>query len=260
MFDALVAGKKKPGAAPTPQTRAVSNGVLRRKVGERFVSAREINGWGQSEASLMLGYKNSTQLSLIEAGRRLPPHEVLLRASTVYGVSTDFLYSLTEEAERDHRLAEKRAALRQVQSLLESQADTISGFVFDYVANGAPTVMTTRTLLEDARKLADTVKRFHEINAKRFDTLRGGAPVLKALGLTQSAIAYVDQVLFRHDHFVEKADETARRKREAESRERALRRLRERQRDEAGLSTAPDQLHLHLSLDTTRPAANEARQ
>jgi DNA-binding XRE family transcriptional regulator len=89
--------------------RGQANLLLRLAMAKRMIAARELNGYSQTEAALLIGWKTPTQLSLIEQGKRIPPHYVLLLISRAYGVSTDFLYALDDEAERDSRTAGKKA-------------------------------------------------------------------------------------------------------------------------------------------------------
>jgi transcriptional regulator with XRE-family HTH domain len=245
MFESLVT-KRKSIPANTPN-RATLNSVLRLAMGKRFVESREINGLGQTEAAIKFGYKNSTQLSLIEQGKRMPPIEVISRASTVYGVSTDYLFSLSDEPERDPKHAEKRAAMRQVSDMLESNAEAIVEAMMDSIASGAPTVMTTKGLVDQSVKMVEAFNRFREINVKKFDELRGGSPVVAAIRDMESLAANAQQLLDRHDHFVIKANDAARKQREQESRMRAQRRAAESTRKISGLSNAPDQYHLSLA-------------
>jgi transcriptional regulator with XRE-family HTH domain len=227
--------------------RADSNAVLRKIMGARFIESREINGWGQTEAALKLGYGNSTQLSLIERADRLPPIEVVKRASTIYGVSCDYLMGTSDEPERDPKHAEKRAAMRQVSDMLESNAEAIVDAMMDSIASGAPTVMTTKGLVDQSVKMVEAFNRFREINVKKFDELRGGSPVVAAIRDMESLAANAQQLLDRHDHFVIKANDAARKQREQESRMRAQRRAAESTRKISGLSNAQDQYHLSLA-------------
>jgi transcriptional regulator with XRE-family HTH domain len=257
MFEGLA--EKKPGqagkaAALVKGPRADKNARLRKVMGARFMEGREINGWGQSEAALKLGYGNSTQLSLIERGERLAPVEIIKHAANVYGVSADYLMGLSDEPERDPKHAEKRAQIRQMQGMLTDHAETLIETMLDHIATGAPTVQTTRTLLEGVKKHAEASARFIELQGKKFETLKGGNSLQVSLKSMDSLIQNSELLLNRHDHFVTKTLAANQIKRQNESRERAERRMRERQRGYQMHSTAPDQFHLTLG-----EAANEER-
>lgn len=248
MFEGLIPKPVKTGmAAQVKGPRADDNAVLRKEMGARFVEAREINGWGQNESAIKLGYGNGTQLSLIERGDRLPPLGIVKRASTVYGVSIDYLFGASDEPDRDPKHAEKRAALRQVHELLESNAEVILDTVMESIASGAPTVVTTKSLVIAFKKHSNAVNKFRELNAKKFDQMRGGNTLMVSLAEVGSLIQNTEQLLARHDHFVIKASDAARLRREKESRARAERRAAEHARRMAGLSSAPDQYYLSLA-------------
>lgn len=206
VFSALLPSKKNQRPRVRPQTaakpsRADSNAALRKIVGERFVEARRINGWDQSEAATeRFGYSNSTQLSLIEQGRRLPPHAVLIKASEVYAVSVDFLLGLSDEPERDPKAAERNAAMRHVHALVSGTSETMIGLLLQYLAQGVPSVKTASTLLNHADELAQAVNRVRVMNPKLFDEkLKGGSALVRIADQTANACAQAREMLSRHD-------------------------------------------------------------
>lgn len=203
MFETLVKGKK---SAPKPEmrNRADSNSKLKLTVGKRFSDARELNGFGQTQAALLMGWKNATQLSLIEQGKRMPPHQVLIIASTVLGTSVDFLLGLSSEPERDPKKAERDAAMRHVHCLIESNAKSMTGMLLQYLSNGTPSVASARRLMSDAKTLVDTVSRVRVLNPKAFDEkLKGGAALIAAAEAMESSMHEVRQMLEKHDRFTE---------------------------------------------------------
>lgn len=258
MFDYLSMKNRKLGTfIADKKPRADKNATLRKLIGPRFIECREINGWSQSESATRLGYKNSTQLSLIERGDRMPPIEVLRFAATIFGVSADYLMCLSDEPERDPKQAEKQATLRQVSGLLATNAEVIVDVMLSNFASGAPTVATTRGLVESFKKHAGSVRKFHEINEKRFDTLRGGASVIASLGELDSLVRNAEHLLYRHDHFVEKSGSIYAKKREADTRSRAERRAAAKQRLLNEMASHPDQFNLVLddAVSSQSPAA-----
>lgn len=196
--------KKRAAGACPPASRADSNARLRKLVGERFVEARRINGWDQTEAADKFGYKNSTQLSLIEQGKRLPPHEVFLKASEVYGVSLDFLYSVSNEPERDPKAAERDAAMRHVHSIMEDTSQHIIGLLLQYLAQGVPSVRTSETLLARTQALCDEVMRTRELNPKIFDEkLKNGSKLVRAAVEAAEGCTVAREMLSRHERVTE---------------------------------------------------------
>lgn len=208
MFEGLLPTTKKqrrkPVGLPPPATRAEGNAVLRKEIGRRLVEARNINGWDQTEAATKLGYRNSTQLSLAEQGKRLPPHEILIRASVVYGVSMDFIFSMSDEPERDPKAAERNAAMRHVQDLITQTTNQQIAMLMQYLAHGVPSIRTAQRLLAVAQTLADEVQRTQQINGKVFsDKLKNGAKLVSAADETARACADAAEMLTRHERLME---------------------------------------------------------
>ena len=105
---------------------------------------------------------------------------------------------------------------------------------------------TTKSLVQAFHKHAEAVNRFREINAKKFDDMRGGSALLSSVKNIESLVENTEHLLDRHDHFVIKAADAARVLRAKESRARAERRSAESLRQRNHLSSSPDQFHLHL--------------
>jgi transcriptional regulator with XRE-family HTH domain len=205
MFDTLVRNAKtKKASKPDISNRADSNSKLKLTVGKRFVDARELNGFGQTQAALMMGWKNATQLSLIEQGKRMPPHQILIIASTVFGTSIDFLLGLSDEPERDPKKAERDAAMRHVHCLIEKNAADMTTMLQLYLRNGTPAVSSSRALLAAGAGLVQAVARVRELNPKAFDEkLKGGSILISAAAAADKALIEVRAMLEKHDRFTE---------------------------------------------------------
>lgn len=206
-FDDLLPEKKrraKPAIAAENATRADSNAILRKVVGKRFSDARAINGWDQGQAAKMLGYQNSTQLSLIEQGKRLPPHKALLKASEVYGVSLDYLMGVSDEPERDPKAAERAAGMRSVRALIESSAQQQIGLLMQYLAQGVPAVNTARVLLARCEAMVNEVNSTRKLNAKLFDEkLKNGNKLVRSAEDAAEACVHAREMLARHERITE---------------------------------------------------------
>lgn len=167
--------------------------LVRGAIAARFVLARELNGWSQTEAAHALGFSMSGQLSLIEAGKKTPPLDLIARASEVFCVSTDYLFGLSDVEDRDPKLA-RRAALRAfigaaVNGLADTLADTGERLI------EAPTV--------DAEPLAATAGRVIEAFARYarqagFEDVRGGATLAAAVGALDETLGPVMKGLRRY--------------------------------------------------------------
>lgn len=181
-------------------TRADSNATLRKIVGERMVESRRINGWDQTEAAKKFAYTNSTQLSLIEQGKRLPPHEVLIKASEIYGVSVDFLLGLSDEPERDPKAAERQAAMRHVHGLISGTSEKMIALFLQYLAHGVPSVRTSEQLLAHTQTMVDEVMRTREMNPKVFDEkLKNGSRLVRSAVEAAEACNAAREMLSRHE-------------------------------------------------------------
>ena len=213
MFEALTGKKPKIPQSAKPVTRALSNGVLRQVVGKRFVIAREINGWQQSEAAALMGYKNSTQLSLIEQGKRLPPPTVMLEASRVFSVSMDFLYGVSDEPERDAQTAEQAAMIRHMEDVLRANAEAVGTALMVHVRRGGSSMLALQGLHAAAIEQISALRRLQELSGKKFDGMRGGATVLAALVKLECEAAGAGAILQRtsglREHLIKTAEAKA---------------------------------------------------
>lgn len=147
----------------------------------RLIVARVLNGLTALEACKLFGWANSTQLSLIEAGKRPPPqdHAFIKQAARAYDVSTDWLLGLSPTMEPDSKVAHQYALLRGTTSLMH---DVLQGF-----AHVAQAVAVEMQIAPDEieRGLAAVEGVTQTLAALRnrgeFDDMLGGASVLAAV-------------------------------------------------------------------------------
>lgn len=184
--------------------RADGNALLRRTIGARFVIAREINGWDQSEAAVLLGYKNSTQLSLIERGVRLPPYAVLVAASSSYAVSIDFLVGIDDEVDLDSRSAARNALVRRLQGTLEKHARLVAGVLLDQSRFDPGAAIRATRLVSTVEALCQAVERFRARNPD-FDEAPVGALMTRAAAEARACIEKVGALLDGADRRAELA-------------------------------------------------------
>lgn len=183
--------------------RGRANLLLRRAMARRMIAARELNGFAQTEAALLIGWKNATQLSLIEQGKRMPPHHILLLISRAYGVSTDFLYTLDDEPERDGRTAAKKAQVRQIAEMLQRNAEAVTEALFEtHRFNPAPELRASRVITR-VTALCAAVDKFRATNVDQFDTTRGSALLLHAAKEAGEAVEKVGDLLDQADRRAE---------------------------------------------------------
>jgi transcriptional regulator with XRE-family HTH domain len=170
-----------------PGERSQANALLRRITARRMFEAREISGLRQVDAARALGYANSTQLSLVEQGRRLPPHQILAKASDVYAVSIDYLLGRVDNPERDELSAGRNAALRHAATLIDRHAESVTLLVSRYLTTGAPAALAAGNLLHRIVKAVKAIEGFRQLNHEGFDDLRGGATLVHALSLLKDS-------------------------------------------------------------------------
>lgn len=146
-----------------------------------LVVARVTSGLSQMEAAVRLGYENSTQLSLIESGRRPVPAAAtfLIRASQTYGVSVDWLAGLSPVVEPDGKLAREHAILRQTESIAHGVAATLAAAMVDTSAQAWPLMAEYQRLLDLVQRVDDALNVMRERFG--FDNAMGGAPLLRAV-------------------------------------------------------------------------------
>jgi transcriptional regulator with XRE-family HTH domain len=163
---------------------------------ERLIAARVMNGFTGVEAAERFGYGNSSQLSLIETGKRPIPqsHEFILHASQVYAVSTDFLFGISTNPDLDPIYAERYALMRGFETVLKQQAQMTTTAFFHYAAKQAK---ISRTQYQTICESIDSLKHAIQIMRDKFgfDEIQGGASVLAALERTEHAIQPVKTAL-----------------------------------------------------------------
>lgn len=189
---------------------ASENAALRKRIGERFRTARHINGWGQTEASEMFGYRNSTQLSLIEDGKRMPPIDKIIKAHEIYGVSVDYLCGVSDEPERDPKLAERQAMVKQLQKMFADNATLMATQFQVWLNQGAPAVASSRRFLTQAEECTRSIERFRQLNSDAFEgEMRGAATVLLKMDELNREILNAKAILDRNDRLGESIIATA---------------------------------------------------
>lgn len=205
-----VANDASEDGGPATGARATENGRLRKAIGLRFIAARELCGLGQTEAALSLGYANSTQLSLVERGARMPPVAVIIRAATVYGVSVDFLVGLSNEPERDAFAASRNGAFRRMQHLLEVNARAVADVLLETARGDTATELRSIRFVSEIEALLNGIDAFQASNSDIFDELRSGALLVRRARDARQALEKVVTVMGNLDRRAAYAVERAR--------------------------------------------------
>lgn len=93
-----------------PLTTKQAQAQLVHTIGERMRAARELCNLSQTEAARRLGYVNSSKLAKVERATDTlsVPLWLLVKASKVYQVSTDYLFGITDSFDNSSRLEQER--------------------------------------------------------------------------------------------------------------------------------------------------------
>lgn len=155
---------------------------LKRLTAERLLRAREINGLSQTDAANRFGYKTPAQLSQWELGRRMVPMEKLLRASSIYRVSLDFLMGVSAEPDRDPQAAHALRVLDGARELMENMSRELAETVIAQTKLGGPTVEASVIMVAEGERVMQAFKRFVELNPKAFqNNMRGSATLASSM-------------------------------------------------------------------------------
>lgn len=170
--------------------------ALVRIIGVRMREARDLSGLSQQEAAKGLGYANSSKLAKIEGATdtNSAPLLTILRAAKLYQVSVDFLFGISDDWERDPRLAREREIgtwLRdQTQKTITAQMTHLLRLQ-QMIEASETASLEAMSSMEEVGKAMD---RFRDMNPS-FDDLIGGArmqsAITRATELAQRSMAQV---------------------------------------------------------------------
>lgn len=160
-----------------------------------LIVARGYAGMSAVEAAAKFGYKNSTQISLIESGKRPVPNDqrFLRQASQIYGVSCDWLLGLSPHPEIDSVVGRQYALMRGIQQTLLEDAAMRTSAMIQYTQQIQPTEQEYRKVEAAVSALVDAIDIMREKFG--FDDIRGSAPVVKAAQAAREAMQPMRQKL-----------------------------------------------------------------
>lgn len=184
----------------TRDTRSCESADIVRTIGDRMRQARELSNMSQQVAAIRLGYQNSSKLSKVEraTNSRTIPLWLVLAASQLYQVSTDFLFGLSDswdvgprrsiERETNSWLTAQWQAIRERDmvaiKLLNDRLETIDGAV----------MMTVQRVFD----IEDAFVAFRHLNGKAFEDMRGGARLAAAINRASESASEARAKLTRH--------------------------------------------------------------
>lgn len=173
------------------------------------VNARLINGWSLDEAAPKVGYKNRSGLFKLESRSTASDFTnkvtagILMRLSTGYGVSIDYLLGLTCEPESSRLDLERNAVYRSVNEIVASNAFFIARKVNDALMDLALVKKEGDTLRERASLLVQSGIRLMDMNVETFLDLRNGANFERHLEALGDAIKEHDAAIVRNSRVLE---------------------------------------------------------
>ncbi|RQQ25988.1 helix-turn-helix transcriptional regulator [Burkholderia stagnalis] len=168
------------------------------KLRNNLIVARVMSGMTAVEAAERLGYANSTQLSLIESGKRKIPddRQFIVDAARVYAVSVDFLLGLSPHMEYDARVARQHALMRGTESILGGIAAQFATVMIQFTQQTQPVPEDFERVSAAAEKVENALTAMRE----RFglDDIQGSAPLVRAADELRKAVEPLRQKVMRY--------------------------------------------------------------
>jgi transcriptional regulator with XRE-family HTH domain len=170
-----------------------------KRVRDRMVQARVMNGLTAVEAAARLGYANSTQLSQIESGKRKVPDDwrFLLRMSQVYAVSVDYLLGVSPHPERDPVAAESFAMLRGFEELLKAQALATTTAFIRFGKEKEAARGDLQEIAAASKAVSTALTRFRELNPEVDEDMKGANTLLVAVDKLEGATVQIQTIIDR---------------------------------------------------------------
>jgi len=185
----------------TIKTRAeikVEQAALVGVIGARMKEARELCGFTQLKAASLLDYRNSSKLNKIERASVPSVSAItIFKAAKHYDVSTDFLYGISSDWERDPVVSQQR----QIGQWLFEHWERAK----QVEVNAIRVLFNKLSVIEKAVSRAvnrgneniEALNRFIELNPD-FDNMRGGAKLLRLMQETAEEAVGISNELKRY--------------------------------------------------------------
>lgn len=153
-----------------------------KRFGERMKEARELANMSQTTAAKLLGYETSSKLAKVESASDTDsvPWFLVYKAANLYDVSTDFLYGLSEDWERDVMVSQQR---RVGAWLFDHWKKTETRHLTSFAALNkklATLEKVTSRAIEYPREILQALVRFQERNPEFID-MPGGSMFVKLI-------------------------------------------------------------------------------
>lgn len=163
-----------------------------------LIVSRVLSGMTAVEAAERFGYRNSTQISLIESGERPTPkdHQFLRQASLVYSVSCDFLLGLSPHMEYDGRVAHQHALMRGTESILSGIAAQFATVMIQFTSQTQPVPEDFTRVSEAVEFVEGALGEMRERHG--LDDVRGSAKLVRAVSELTKAVEPLRQKVMRY--------------------------------------------------------------
>jgi transcriptional regulator with XRE-family HTH domain len=172
--------------------------TLLKIIGARMRDSRELAGYSQIKAAKLLGYKNSSRLNKIECASDVStvPVGTIIRAANTYDVSADYLLGLSDDWERDSRVAQCRDVSKFLMSAWEQarQKDLNAMRILNAKLDAICRAMAVYD--ESSTECRRAIARFAELNPE-FEDMRGGAMIVGSMDRACGAVAHAQTLLKR---------------------------------------------------------------
>lgn len=149
---------------------------------ERCRRARIYNQMSSTTASELMGYTSNAMLSRMESTSSTDTtinYTYIIKASLVYGVSTDYLLGLSDYAEREPKTIEQLAIYNSIKKITEQLSDEYMNFILKNL-DSLSIKSSTLNLIKKVKVTTDKLDRLRELNPCFDEDLRGGSSFIYA--------------------------------------------------------------------------------
>ncbi|MCC9595889.1 MULTISPECIES: helix-turn-helix domain-containing protein [unclassified Rubrivivax] len=153
----------------------------KRAWGRRLAEAREDAGLSQTEAAHRLGYSQPVQLLLMESGQRMPPLDVLIACTQLYGTTMDFLCGLAPDSDRDPALGIQRQLAAGLSAELRRVVEAMSSASVNVARAIGPNAARLRRLASLVLQAQGQLERVRSVAPTFDEEVRGGSLLVQAL-------------------------------------------------------------------------------
>lgn len=170
--------------------RVHSQAEYQRLVGSRITKARKACRLEGQQLAWKIGHRNGTQLSLWEAGERLPPLSALVLLAAHLGVSVEFLCGASPSEDPDRQEATRREARAQARMTIEAAVSAVAHACTAVPQAAADAEAAWQRLGGLVAEMLGAIANCRDRNRRIFDEdLIGGARVLATADRLALAVA-----------------------------------------------------------------------